>query len=133
MTEKKVSKQLPTKRKNKPGGGRPPIRTKAQVLKAIRGSGGTYSGVAERLKTSWICAKESVLRHPRTIAAFEAEREVNIDDAEVQLALQTRSGEPWAVKFTLATIGKKRGYTERVEVTGADGEPLSVEVEFTRP
>lgn len=50
-----------------------------------------------------------------------------IDKAELKLEQAVMSGEPWAVQFSLRTIGKARGYVERQEVTGADGGAIVVE------
>lgn len=49
-----------------------------------------------------------------------------IDKAELKLEQAVMSGEPWAVQFSLKTIGKKRGYVERQEITGEDGNPITV-------
>ena len=50
-----------------------------------------------------------------------------IDKAELKLEQAVMAGEPWAVQFSLRTIGKSRGYVERNEVTGADGGAIVVE------
>lgn len=53
---------------------------------------------------------------------------VILDFAESQLHLQIREGSVPATIFLLKTRGKKRGYVERQEITGAEGEPSSFEV-----
>jgi len=50
-----------------------------------------------------------------------------VDKAELKLEQAVMAGEPWAVQFSLRTIGKSRGYVERQEVTGADGGAIVVE------
>lgn len=47
-----------------------------------------------------------------------------LDLAEAKLLSAINSGEAWAVCFFLKTQGKKRQYTERVQVTGENGAPL---------
>jgi hypothetical protein len=54
-------------------------------------------------------------------------REFTIDKAEDKLEEAVDAGEGWAIKFTLATVGKRRGYVERQEHTGADGGPMVTE------
>ena len=49
-----------------------------------------------------------------------------IDKAELKLEQAVMNGEPWALTLTLKTLGKQRGYVERQEVTGADGEPVKI-------
>jgi hypothetical protein len=53
-----------------------------------------------------------------------------LDTAELALdrAIQDREG--WAVCFFLKTKGKKRGYVERVEQTGADGGDLTIKIKY---
>jgi hypothetical protein len=35
-----------------------------------------------------------------------------------------RNGQGWAVRFYLESKGRHRGWGHRIEITGADGEPL---------
>ena len=66
----------------------------------------------------------------------EFEREVNeiqniaLDFAESQLHKQIGDGSTAATIFYLKTKGKKRGYIERQEITGADGMPNNFKVEI---
>ena len=48
------------------------------------------------------------------------------DIAELALEKQLAEGRAWAIKFTLSTQGKARGYVERtqLEATGAGGGPI---------
>lgn len=57
---------------------------------------------------------------------------VILDFAESQLHLQIKEGSVPATIFLLKTKGKKRGYVERQEITGADGEQTSFEVNIIR-
>ena len=64
------------------------------------------------------------------------EKEVNeiqniaLDFAESQLNKQIGDGSTAATIFYLKTKGKKRGYIERQEITGADGMPNNFKVEI---
>jgi len=66
----------------------------------------------------------------------EFEQEVNeiqniaLDFAESQLHKQIGEGSTAATIFYLKTKGKKRGYIERQEITGADGMPNNFKVEI---
>lgn len=76
------------------------------------------------------CTAETVRRycerHPEVQEARESGIRVRLDKAEAALDAAVEQREGWAVCFTLKTIGKVRGYTERHEITGAEGEPLAV-------
>mgnify|MGYP003637665147 CR=1 FL=1 len=49
---------------------------------------------------------------------------VALDFTESKMFEQIRDGNTTLIKFYLATKGKKRGYVERQEITGSDGEKL---------
>jgi len=49
-----------------------------------------------------------------------------VDTAEVMLAKAVAAGDIRAITFTLATKGKGRGYSQRTEITGADGGALVI-------
>lgn len=55
---------------------------------------------------------------------------ITLDFAESQLHQQIQKGNTAATIFLLKTKGKKRGYVERQEITGADGLPNNVIVEI---
>jgi hypothetical protein len=50
------------------------------------------------------------------------------DIAELKLRQAVQKGEPWSIKYQLSTQGKKRGYIERQEITGEDGNELVIKV-----
>jgi predicted DNA-binding transcriptional regulator AlpA len=55
---------------------------------------------------------------------------VALDFAESQLHKQIQEGSTAATIFLLKTRGKKRGYVERQEITGAEGVPTDVKIEI---
>lgn len=55
---------------------------------------------------------------------------VALDFAESQLHTQIGDGNTSATIFYLKTKGKKRGYIERQEITGADGMPTNFQIEI---
>jgi len=55
---------------------------------------------------------------------------VALDFAESQLHKQIRADSTTATIFYLKTKGKKRGYIERQEITGADGMPTNFQIEI---
>ena len=57
---------------------------------------------------------------------------VALDFAESQLHKQISENSTAATIFYLKTKGKKRGYVERQEITGADGMPTSFEIEIIK-
>lgn len=107
--------------------------TRDAVLEAIHGSGGIVSNIARRLGCDWHTAKTYVEQWTQTASAFMAEKETIKDLSENQLVEAIRAGDPWAIKFHLTTQAKDRGYSERREITGADGEALEVEYTLVDP
>ena len=57
---------------------------------------------------------------------------VALDFAESQLHKQISENSTAATIFYLKTKGKKRGYIERQEITGADGMPTKFEIEIIK-
>lgn len=57
--------------------------------------------------------------------AVEDMNNIALDFAESSLHKQIQSGVPASTIFYLKTKGKGRGYIERQEITGADGESLT--------
>ena len=102
--------------------------TKTATLDAIRNSGGIMSTIAEKLGVTWHTAKSYVDKWPETIQAFEDERNRIVDMAESVLVKSIRNGDTQDAKWLLSRLGKDRGYVERQETTGKDGDPIRHEV-----
>ena len=63
-------------------------------------------------------------------AAVEDVDNITLDFAEAELFKQMKAGNVTALIFYLKTKGKKRGYVERTEHTGADGEDIVTGINF---
>jgi hypothetical protein len=94
------------------------------LKKAIEDSGGLYTTISTRLGCEWHTAKTHVEAHEETIAAYLAECESVLDVAENKLVENIKDGDTTSIIFYLKTKGKKRGYIERSELTGAGGKDL---------
>ena len=67
--------------------------------------------------------------HEEVAQAIDDAREQLVDNVETKLISLINDGNAQAIMFFLKTRGKKRGYVERTEITGGDGERLfSVEI-----
>jgi len=100
--------------------------TKTKVAKAILHSAGIISTIAQKCDVDWSTVNNFIKKSPDLQKLLQAEKEGILDLAETQLIKELKLGSAWALKFYLATIGKKRGYVKRSEVTGEDGEKLEV-------
>jgi len=96
---------------------------KSEIKKAIEGSGGYISEIARRLGVDWHTADKFIKLHELT-ADLQIEDEKSTDRAELKLMEAVEKGEIAAIIFRLKTKGKKRGYIERQELTGADNQPI---------
>lgn len=66
---------------------------------------------------------------PEFAQEIENLNEAELDFAETQLKRLMRDGDKISTIFYLKTKGKKRGYVERTELTGAeDAEPIRIEI-----
>ena len=100
--------------------------TAQQFITAIPGTGGIITAIAKRVGCNWSTAQKYILNYPTVAAAWQDERESILDMGESSLFLKVKDGEAWAVKYLLSTLGKRRGYVERQELTGADGDAFEV-------
>lgn len=103
-----------------------PRVTKATVAAAIKGSRGVKSVIAKRLD----CARNTVYnyleRWPDLKTLLDDESEMLVDAAEIKLFDLIVDGDVRAITFALATKGKNRGYSQRTEITGADGGAIVI-------
>ena len=98
--------------------------TDDELIAGLKSAGGMVHLAARQLG----CAPSVIYRRLKQSArlreVLDDQREEFLDIAEASLKRKVIEGDGWAVCFTLKTLGKARGYVERREVTGADGERL---------
>lgn len=106
--------------------------TNDQLIDAIKKNAGIVSGILQTLKKEYnIEVTRNAIydrryKDPAIEAAFIEAEEMTADVAENRLLDAIRSGNMKAVMFYLKTKGKKRGYVERQEMTGADGKAITI-------
>ena len=94
------------------------LEAKLRELNGNMAAAGRHFGVTR----SAVC--HFIERHPTLRQVLTDCRESRIDVAESALDRAVLNGEGWAIGLTLKTIGKGRGYVERQEHTGKDGDPI---------
>ena len=92
--------------------------SKKRIKKAVEGSGGIVTIIARRLNRSRQQVYTYLEKYPDLKELVEEEREKIVDIAESKLIEKLKENKDWAISFVLKTLGKKRGYTEKVEVGG---------------
>ena len=98
----------------------PPVKqeryTTEQVIEALQATKGMVTLAARQLGCHPSTVRSYIERHPTVAQAHREQREGFLDIAELALMKAVQSGESWAVSFALKTIGKSRGYIERIQV-----------------
>jgi len=103
-----------------------PLYTAQQFIEAIPGTGGIVTAIAKRVGCAWNTARKYIDSHPTVRAAYDNECESVLDLAEAKTIEAIKSGDSAMIRYYLSTKGKNRGYTERQEITGAEGKPVLV-------
>ena len=105
----------------KPYGTKPERYTVEQVAAALKETKGLVYLAAKRLG----CCSETVIayknRYPELAAAANEARGEMVDVAQAGLYKALLEGKGWAICFTLKTLGRDRGFVQRIEV--ADNAP----------
>ena len=90
--------------------------TVEQVAEALRACRGKLYLAARRLGCHANTMTTYLKRHKELRQVVEDARGLRLDVAEIKLEDGVDLGQPWAVLYTLSTIGKSRGYTTKQEV-----------------
>lgn len=106
---------------------------KEDVLTAINDSGGIMSTIAKRLSCDWHTAKKWCHKFEETAQALDDETEKVLDLAESKLYASINEGNTQDAKWLLSTKGKRRGFSERHEITGADGGAINAVITWRVP
>ena len=114
-TKKKVTNPL----------GRPIKCTPVQVSEALLASDGNLTAAATKLGVTRQGVYDYIDRY-KLQDVLDQSREKMADEAVGQLHRLVRDGNLGAVIFYLKPQAKSRGYTERIETTGKDGDAIEV-------
>lgn len=90
--------------------------TKSEIIKSIERNGGIMSYIAEDFGLTIRRIQQRVAADEDLREAVKQARETLIDEAEAGLRAAVKEGKAWAIKLTLCTLGRHRGFTQRVEV-----------------
>jgi hypothetical protein len=86
-----------------------------EVAAALLAAKGLVSVAARTLGCTPHTVRNYIARYASVAAAQREARESILDLTEARLFQAIDKGEPWAITSTLRTIGKDRGYVERIE------------------
>jgi hypothetical protein len=103
------------------------IRSEERLIEALRKNRGVIAYAATVLGVSRQTVYEYIKNRPHLQAVVDDCRELSLDITEAKLFQSIESGNIQAIIFHLKTVGKDRGYTERSEVTGAQGAEIRVQ------
>lgn len=103
--------------------GKPHRHTVAQVADALRDANGAIAVAAKSLGLNRSTLWRRVSKNEMLSEIVTDGREALIDEAESQLRIAVEKGASWAVALTLRTIGRHRGYVERVETDDRSPAP----------
>jgi hypothetical protein len=73
---------------------------------------------------TWISKKVNNKGHLSEL--YQEGREIRVDNAENMLDKLIEDGDVNAVRFTLSTLGKRRGYGKSIEITGDASKPITL-------
>ena len=91
--------------------------TDEQIIDAIKGSCGIITNISDSLGCSWGTANKIVKNGSEVVkSCFCDECERVIDKAESNIFAALEQKDIQTSKWVLATIGKKRGYSEKTEI-----------------
>jgi len=99
-----------------------------RVIEALHKTKGAVYLAAKMLDASHTAIYNYVNKYPKVAMVKEYYDNEMIDIAELGLMDALKKGEAWAIKYTLSTKGKGRGYVERQEIAHAGD--LKVEIEY---
>lgn len=97
-----------------------------ELIAEIHERKGNISVVAHNLGISRVTVYRKIERYKSVAEAIFEARESTKDNIEAKLIEEALSGNMTGIIFYLKTQAKDRGYTDRLELTGPDGNPLEV-------
>lgn len=95
--------------------------TAKQMIEAAEATGGNKAAAGKRLGCTRQTVENYCKRYTTVDEAFKEQRKVMLDYAQAGLRHHLGQMAPWAIKFTLQTLGKEEGWSQKIE-TEQSGE-----------
>lgn len=100
----------------------------AQVAQALLDSRGRRHQAGRILGCSSRTIFNYIQRYPELAELSDDLKGQRVDEAELALDAAVAAGAPWAIILTLRTLGRDRGYTERLDHNHQFSGPLEVQI-----
>jgi hypothetical protein len=104
--------------------------TEEEVIKALHKAQGILKSAATALGCTRQTVAAYIARYPAVAEAHKEAKESAIDFVESQLLKNIKKGDTTAAIFFLKTLGRSRGYVDRQEISGPDGNALTVRIVY---
>ena len=101
------------------------------IIEALKRSGGIITEASERLKVARKTLYEWMEKEPELKEYQQFEKENLIEIARKGLKDKLLEGSEKSLHFVLERLDKKSGFSNRVEITGKDGEALHPQINYT--
>lgn len=98
--------------------------TKEEVLRCIPGSKGLIHYIEEELNCTRDAVKNAIELYPEIKKEMEDEAEREKDMVMANLIEDAKAGDKHARELYLKSQARDRGFGDKVELTGAEGQPL---------
>lgn len=95
--------------------------SKKELLEELRSCDGQVVDIAKKFGLTPRGLRKRIQENADLKEAQLEARERLVDIAQSQLGVAVRKGDAWAVKFTLETWGKERGFTKQIQVDSKSG------------
>ncbi len=96
------------------------------VAEALVRYAGNMAAVARSYGVKRSSVREYVLNRPELQLILEDTLQTRLDNAESLLDRALLAGQEWAIKFTLETLGKDRGYSKLREIRHSGGVRMEI-------
>jgi hypothetical protein len=108
---------------------RPRNYSDKEIIAALKRSKGLVFKAAERVGCEANTIYDRAKTTPAVAAAIRHQRGKLVDRAEEKLFTAINKGQSWAIAMMLKTLGKDRGYVERIETRTITDAEIDREIE----
>lgn len=104
--------------------------TVADIEPLVTEYNGNVAAIARKLGVSRATIHKRIQESAALRSAIDDARETMVDNVESALYREVLNGNVTAMIFWLKTQGKRRGWVERTEITGADAGPVIINLSW---